>query len=139
MEKSKIFIITLMFLPFWSLGQSDSLPLTDKEKLALMDKGNTYFIDVNEFLEGSSSTKLSPSTVDLLKNIAIFCKEHKKKVSLVFITILSDEEYKRLTPNDAERAFLIIRKTLGAGVSILSTYTAVSNPEVFGVVKITIE
>lgn len=142
MKKSKIFIIALMLLPFWAIAQSDSTsiePLTDKEKLTLMNKGNTYFIDVNEFLEGSSSTKLPSSTVDLLKNISTFCKENKKKVRLIYITNLTKNEYERFTPEDANRTFLIIRKTLGARTSISSTEIRFENPDVFGVIKIMIE
>jgi len=133
----KIVLLLLLVSPFYVSAQTDTTTeLSTKDKFAMLENGGCYFFDFNKILTGTADKELLAFTNSLLKKIGTFNKENKSKVTLIFITNLSESEYNSRQCTDAETAFNFARAKLGAGVDTLTLY---GDMNAYGILKILIE
>ena len=134
----KIALLTLLLIPFCLSAQTDTTTIesSTKEKLSMLENGGCYFLEFTKILTGTADKEVMNFTNSLLKKIGKFSKKNKSKVTLIFITNLSENEYNSRQCTDAETAFNFARAKLGAGVDTMMVYGDIN---AYGILKILIE
>jgi len=137
----KIVLLLLLVSPFYVSAQTDTITaeLSTKDKFAMLENGGCYFFDFNKILTGTADKELLTFTNSLLKKIGTFSKENKSKVTLLYITNLSQDEYESRKCTDAENAFTLARAKLGMGVKISAQMIIYDSRHAYGLLKILIE
>ncbi len=136
----KIVLLLLLVSPFYVSAQTDTTTeLSTKDKFAMLENGGCYFFDFNKILTSTADKELLAFTNSLLKKIGTFSKENKSKVTLLYITNLSQDEYESRKCTDAEKAFTLARAKLGVGVQISAQMIIYDSIHAYGLLKILIE